>query len=162
MVAVSKNSAEIHRKNSGKSARDYELCARYANFIQLMVVGIPAVYWFVVTGYQATAFIGILTKGEISPPMHFYLPGFNESDRVQMSILLLINVILGYYGATLVAAADLFTGINVASVPMFSTIIQREINDYKTELQENKKNRNLMAIKRRLVEIMEMHMKYNE
>lgn len=162
MIAVSNNIAEMHAKNSGRNARDYELCARYAKISQLITIGVPIMYAVIIIGFQSPAFLAILTEGKISPSMHIYLPGFNQVDRLQMSILLLINFTFSAYCLVAIISVDVFTGIHFATIPMFSTIIQRQINDYKTELEEMKKSKNLTLMKRKLVEIMEMQLKYNE
>lgn len=162
MVSVVKYIAELHKKNSRSNARDFKLCSRYANLSQLIAVGFQVMYYSVVVIYQLPAFFGVLTKGTIRPSLHVYLPGVNEFDAIDMSVLLLINVVYSIHNQTIHFASDPFIGINFTTVPMFSTIIQREINELMLRLKDRKARSDFKPNKEQLIDIIEMQIKFNE
>jgi hypothetical protein len=79
-----------------------------------------------------------------------------------MSVLLLINIMLSIYGLAVMFPSDIFIYINFSTIPMFSTIIQLQIDDFKNTLKDKKQINYSELIKRQLVEIIEMQLKYNE
>lgn len=162
MVDVINNISEIHRKNSAKNARDFDLCNRYAKLAEWIVVGFPIVYYTLALAYQLPAFLDILTKGKVRPSMNLYLPGVNELDTIDMIVLSLTNFMLAMFGVTILFASEIFIYINFSTIPMFSMIIQRSIDDFQNELRAKRKPRDLKLIKKQLIEIIEMQLKYNE
>lgn len=161
MVDVTKYIAEIHEKNGTKTARDFDLCAKYAKLSQWIVIGIPLSCHITGIVYQSPAFIAIFTKGIIRPSVHIYFPGANELHKIDMSVLLLFNVIFDMFAIAVVTASDAFIGINVSTVPMVSTIVQRQIGDLRNVLNP-KQNINSELIKQQLIEIITMQLNYNE
>lgn len=94
--------------------------------------------------------------------MHIYLPGTNQLDATDMIVLLIVNVIFAVIGMTILFAADTFIFINFTTIPMFSTIVQRQIDDFKNDLQDKKNTGDVKQIKKQLIEIIQMQSKYNE
>jgi hypothetical protein len=112
--------------------------------------------------YTLPTFLSIFTQGIIRPSIGIYLPGANEHDNIDMSVLLLINITGQYLSYAIICATDSFILINFSTIPMFSTIIQREINDFNNKLKDKKTVNDLKLIKQQMIEIMKMQLKYNE
>lgn len=161
MVDVTNTIAQIHKKNSDKNARDHELCGKYANLCRLLTIGIPLSYSIVAIGYQLSAFIDIFTKGIVRPSLGIYLPDANQFDVIDMAVLLLTNIIFVATNATILAAADTFACINFLAVPMLSTIVQRQIMDFRNDLTDKKTPNNPKCVKAEIITIIKMQMDYN-
>lgn len=161
MIGVIGAVTEIHKKNPGKTARDYDLCNKYTNLCRLVVIGFPIMYSILLLSFQMPAFFEMLTKGKIRPSIHIYLPDVNEFSVPDMTVLLLINIVLSAFETLVVIAWDTFIFINITSIPLFSTITQRQVNDLEDELRDRKKAGDLKRIKKQLIEIIEMQKKYN-
>lgn len=162
MIDVLRNISEMHQKNSAKNARNYDLCRRYGKISQLIATGIPIFYLSIIIVYQLPACFDILTKGIIRPSMNIYLPDIDEFDTIDMSLLFVINVAFVTYTIIIPIASDIFIYINFSTVPLFSTIIQRQINDFKNELRDKKTANNLKLIQKQLIEIIKAQKTYNE
>lgn len=163
MLGVAKSISEIHKKNAAENARDHKLCENYANFTKFIAIAIPISYHSLTAIYQLPAFLSIFLSGTICPSMHIYLPGANQLDTTDMIVLLIINVIFAIIGMTILFASDTFIFINFTTIPMFSTIVQRQIDDFKKELMKVKRNTgDVKLIKKQLIEIIQMQLKYNE
>lgn len=162
MVPVANSISPIHKKNSTESDRDYTLCEKYANISRSITIGIPVSYIFLATLFQLPTIIDIFTKDIIRPSASIHLPGVNESDTIQMIALLLINVMAIALVLIIFYASETFTYIIFLTIPMLSTIIQRQINDFKNELKCKKKAGNFPLIKKQLIEIIEIQLEYNE
>lgn len=102
MLDVLDHISEIHKNNSAKSARDYKLCAKYANLSQLIAILVLG------TIHQSPAFFNIFAKGTILPSCNIYLPGVNEFDMIDLSVILLVNVVASMLFLTLSTAAEPF------------------------------------------------------
>lgn len=164
MIDVLNNIAEIHKNNSKPSARDYELCERNANLCKLLVIGISIGLGATAFVFQLPAFLDYLTKGIIRPSYNIYLPGFDKTDARDMSVLMLINIAISLFEILIISSSDTFVAINFSSIPLFSSIIQQQINEFKFESKDKGKQSgiNSISIKEQLIKIILMQIKYNE
>lgn len=162
MIDVINYISKIHKKNAAKTARDYDLCMKYANISQLLSVGIGIAYYIIAFIYQLPTVFDYIEKGTIRPSLHIYLPGVNEFDTIDMIALLLTNLILAMLGIMVLFASDTFIAINFSTIPMFSTIIRRDIDELENKLKAKKQNNSPELVKEQLVAIIKLHMKYNE
>lgn len=161
MVDVVKNMSKIHQQTAANSARDYQLCRKYANLSQLITIGFPLLYISSAMVYESPAYFDMFTRGIIRPSVNIYLPGVNESDAIDMSVLLVVNVVAHYMVLLIICGTDPFIYIIFATIPMYSTIVQRQINDLKTELDDKQKASDIKLLKQQLIEIIEMQVNYN-
>lgn len=162
MIDTVNNIAEIHKKNSAKMSKDYDLCQKYASLSQWIIIGIFILYLSFVIIYQLPAFFDIFTKGIVQPSLTIYLPGVDELNILDMTALLFINFVFAIFGMTILLATDTFILINFTTIPMLSAIIQRQINECASDLNNKRKLKNSKEIKRQLVEIISMQLKYDE
>lgn len=162
LVMIANSVSDIHKKNAAESARDYKLCAKYADLSRYIAISIPASYSIVTIIYQFPTFMDIFTKGIIRPSASIYLPGVNECDTIDMTALLLVNVMLVTLGIVIYLASETFIYINFVAIPMLSAIVQRQINDFKHELEGKKKAVDFKRTKKQLIEIIEMQLEYNK
>lgn len=162
MIDVANKISVIHKKNALKTTRDHKLCEKYANLSQLIAIGIPIWYYTLTIGFQLPTVYDIISKGIIRPSMHIYLPGANESNMMDMSVLCLLNFISVIFGMIAITASDTFVCINFATIPMYSAINQRQIKDFKNQLKNKKIAGDSKGIKKQLIGIMQMQLKYNK
>lgn len=161
MIGIAKHIVEIHKKNSAKKAKNYKLCEEYGNLSYLITIGLPTFYGILIIFYQLPAFIDIFTKGKIRPSASIYLPDVNEADTIDMSVLFLINFVYFTFVANIFLATDAFICIIFLTIPMFSTIIQRQINDTTIYLKDKKKANDSMLIKKQLIDIITTQLEFN-
>lgn len=162
MLDIVNNISDIHKRNSAKNAKDHQLCANYGRLTQWITIGVPIVYLTSAILYNLPAFLNILTQGIIRPSLGIYLPAANQYDNIDMSVLLLVNLVAQCLGFAIFAATDPFILINFSTITMFSTIIQRDISDFNNKLKDKKTVNDFKLIKQQMIEIMKLQLKYNE
>lgn len=155
MLGVIKNISEFHKKNVAEPAMDYQLCQNYTHLAQLITIGTPIAYYGLANIYQLPAFCDIFRNGIV-------VVGVDESDVIDMSVLLLINIVYAASASNVEIATDTFIYISFSTNSMFSTIVQRQINDFGNELKENRKTADLRLMKKSLVEIIELQKNFYE
>lgn len=154
MVEILSNFSEIYKINASKNARHFKLCTKYATISQWISIGTPIIYSVAAISYQLPALVDILINILI-------LPDINELDVIDLSVLLLINITLINVGVIILSAYDPFVYLIFSTIPMYSTIIQREINDLTDELKVEKTDNNSLQIKKQLIKIINMQLEYN-
>jgi hypothetical protein len=160
MVEVVNNTSDIHKKNSAKTARDHQLCAKYGNLAQLITIGIPMLYCVTVAITNLTLYFGIFTQGITQPTSIIYFPGVDTLNKIHMIVLFIFNIAYQYIFLAIVCVAESFIYMNFSTIPMFSTIIQRQIGDLSNNLKDKNNSKNLKLIKQQMIEVIEMQLKY--
>lgn len=100
---------------AARTARDFDLCKKYGNLCQLITIGIPLLYSILRIGYQIPAFYNISAKGIIRPSIGVYFPGINESDAIDMSVLMLAYVVFATWDIIILFVSDTFIGMNFST-----------------------------------------------
>lgn len=162
MIDVVNSISTIYKKNSTETARDKKLCEHYVKLSELIAIAYPIFLSMAAIVYQLPVFLNIFANGMIRPSLSVYLPDVNPFDTIDMRVLLLVNVMFMVINMLVVMAIETFFDITLLTIPMCSTIIQRQINDFENDLKDKKALKNVALVKGRFVEIIMMQLNYNE
>lgn len=159
-VDILKHFAKIYKRNSRECERDYDLCKSYAALSRSIVIAVPIAYSFVVFGYQAPKVYEYLITGDLIPTLGVYFPKMDQFDWLCVIFTNTFNVGAAYATISVVIAIDMMIYLVFANVMLSSTVIRREIDKWKMVLEDPESTKEQM--KRKAVEIIQMHQIYNE
>lgn len=105
-----------------------------------------------------------LLKGESMTIVHVYVPGVYKLPSLLFGVLELINALHVLLLMIVVQPMDLLFFAMFTNVPMIATIMKMQMREMTGVLRKYKKPEsvNRMEIKRRLLEFVAIHHKYNE
>lgn len=152
---------DVYKKNSNdKLARDYKLCAKYADLSQYVVKATIITYHILIAIYFTFLPISYYVTGNILPLMPFQFIGIDSKSTYGIAFLVAFNVVLVIYDTQLLIVFNSLLFITFLNMIMESSIITGQIDDLRTYLMEPKRNRT--EIKRRIKNIVYMIAKYDE
>lgn len=150
----------IYRQNAKPVERNYKLCERYASFSQLIIITISVMYVCAGFAYQGSKYLEYFSTGVLRPPIGIYFPKVNESGTLGVAAMNLTNIIGDWIGVIVVSTFDMLIYFVFANIVLASTVIQREIRAFELALKSSEMPPD--EIKKRLLEIVHIHLDYNE
>lgn len=152
--------SKIYENNQSKGARDYDLCHRYAKLTQIMVLGIPIMYFAMEFLYQASKYVIYCTTGVLEPTMGMYFPrpdGYEEFGEVFTHFF---NLLTGLVCILVISSTDPLIFFIFANLTMIPSVIKIDLLELKILLEKPLTIQHQITSK--LVQIIQMHRSYNE
>lgn len=152
---------DVYKKNSNdKLARDYKLCAKYADLSQFVVKATIITHHILMAIYSTFLLVSYYITGNILPLMPFQFIGIDSKSTYGIAFLVAFNVVVVVYGTRLLIVFNSILFITFINMIMVSSIITGQIDDLRAYLMVPKRNRT--EIKRRIKNIVYMIAKYDE
>lgn len=142
---------QLYRRNERSAAKHHMLCTKYIKYTEQIAMAMPALYFVSVTAFTCFVLYDFLSTAHwdvIDSPLF----ACNCAILVGASVIAIAGVIVGTFDATV-----LVTFCNLA---LFSDIIVAEIHASNEYLTRNAHDD--VLVRRRLLEIVQMHRQYKE
>lgn len=110
--------------------------------------------------YQGSKYIEYFSTGVLRPPIGIYFPKVNESGTIGVAAMNLTNIIGDWIGVVVVSIFDMLIYFVFANTVLASTVIQRNIRDFGAALKRSEISP--IEIKKKVLEIVRIHLEYNE
>lgn len=155
-------SKDIYKKNTHVKDKYYQLCDRYGFISQLTIkIGLAA-YIPLVSIFVLLQLIDSIQKGELKPCLFIYFPfGFEYSQPLCLRVIMfLYNFLFAASIITILVPVDILFFLIFLNIPLTSEILQEHLLELNRSLEKARISED--AIKRRLLEYLEMHKKHIE
>lgn len=123
----------IYKKNSKKCARDFDLCQRFSKISKFIVIGMPSVYFTVVTLFHLAKFSTGIMAGHVKPTV-FYFPILDHCGLFGVILTHILNVFDTYFTITLASPFEMLLYVLTANIMLNSMVIVRDLDDLKMSL----------------------------
>lgn len=151
----------IYRKNASEDNAHFDgICVRFARISDLLVKCVITFYIFNGFCYAFLNIVESVLTGKIIPVFRFYLYGIDEHTTIGITILVIHQFIsLGCYVAG-TTNFDALTYVIFANMPMIASTINGHLSELDNIMKMSPQN--VLQIKRKQIDIICMHRKYNE
>lgn len=156
----------IYEKNSNPKNKNYALCMRYAKMASVILKS--TILCYIVIGFSVAApnTIGYFMSGQLKPAMSQYIVGVKEYSQAILVLLHTQNYLMVPMVTFCIVTTDTLTFITFANISLISQELIAELNRFDNDLDIEVFGSNKIgmepAIKRRLLEIIQMNQTYVE
>lgn len=162
LIEIAEFIGAIYKENVKPGTRYYYsvLCRRYADLSERILKLGTITFVLLYLIFMTLIIGGSIYKGEIRPSLEVHFPKVDENTTAGLAFLIVYNIIFGAGGLFIVCVYDLLVFIIFANMFMVSSVIIGHLNELKDALLDPECQ--LLEAKKRLLNIILMHMKYNE
>lgn len=160
LVDILNHLADIYKKNSKKSDRDYDECRKYAEISHDIVIGIPTGFALMVAVYQGIAIVNGWMLGDLKASANIYFPFLDQCGSFGLILTILFNIVCTYVCGLTLLPYEITTYLVFANITLISTVIERDLGDLKAALENPRTTR--YEIKQKLLAIIRSYCEYNE
>lgn len=147
------------QSTKAKQSRNHAMCSKYANIIEFILKAGISAYTLVAMLYAFYPFGLFAATREKVVPLRMYFPGIDEQSTIGFIILITFNAVFVFCALAAVMPIDALTVIIFVNMPMVSSIIIRQLDDFRGELDSG--TIAMHAIRGNLLAFVAMHKKYN-
>ena len=154
----------ISKDEKDKSQVYYRLHQRYADFTEKMTKTIVYVYGIIIFSFVFFIILQnvYLDLEETMYPIPIVIPGLDDHNAIKLIIIMTIGCVSLFLFGTILTAYDTLLFIVVANIPMVSTMIKGHLEDLQHVLELEQRHRNLNKIKLRVLNVLQMYLKYRK
>lgn len=150
----------IYMRNANPENKDYNLCKKFAELSQKIVITIPIMYFCAGSSYQASKFLDYLFTGILKPPLGIYFPKVYEFGKLGVIAMNLTNIIGVWVCVVSVSIFDTLIYFVFANIVLASSVVQRKLYDFESQLESTRMSSK--EIKLELLRIINNDLKYNK
>lgn len=152
--------ADIYEKNSHPTGKYYGICCKYARITQLTVKIGFALYFGAITIITLSGTLESILRDIRKPSMVIYFPGIHEYSTAMFALLCGYNYVMVVISFLTIPPGDMLFFVIFVNISMVPAIIKGQFEELTNALQE--KQMNPVQIKRRILQYIQMHRRYNE
>lgn len=155
---------DIYRQNSMSTDKYYSICQQFSE-LTWKVVSIPhRIYVCMFVLFSIFGLMEYLLFDQSVAIVHIYAPGVHKLSPIFAGVLMLINLFDILLVLILVPPIDLLFFAMFTNVAMIVTIMKKQMEEMTDVLRKYKKPESVdrIEMKRRLLEFVAIHHKYNE
>lgn len=115
--------------------RNYALCSKYANIIEFSLKALITAYTVIGVLYALYPFVLFAVTREKIVPLRMYFPGIDEQSTIGFGFLITFNAAFVFCALTAVMPIDALTVIIFVNMPMVSSIIIRQLDEFRDRLR---------------------------
>jgi hypothetical protein len=153
--------ADIYEKNA-QPTQYYGICQKFARISRLTIKFGLGLYLIVLLIAALSGSIETMFTGFYKPTMCIYYPGIHEYSTGMIVLSFIFNHVMAVLDIILITPADMFFFILFANMPMVPLVIKGHLDELERLLEQKWNVVNAIAIKPRILQLIQMQRQYNE